>query len=90
MADLRAILMATKIIETTHRKNFMILADSVSCIQAIENHNWSNPIVLEILIKVLHLISSGISITFMWIPSLIGIRGSTAAETAAKLATSST
>jgi ribonuclease HI len=89
-AELRAILMATKIIETSHRKNFLILVDSISCIQAIENRNWSNPNVLEILIKLHHLVSSGISITFMWIPSHIGIRGNTAADTAAKLALSST
>jgi ribonuclease HI len=51
-AELRAILMATKIIETFNWKNFLILVDSMSCIQAIENRIWSNPNALEILIKV--------------------------------------
>jgi hypothetical protein len=32
MAELRVILMATKIIETSHRKSFPILVDSISCI----------------------------------------------------------
>jgi ribonuclease HI len=89
-AELRAIFMATKIIETSRRKNFLILVDSISCIQAIENRNWSKPNVLKILIKLHHIISSGISITFMWIRSHIGIRGNTAADTTAKLALSST
>jgi RNase H len=90
MDKLRATLMATKIIETSHRKSFLILLDSTSCIQAIENHNWSNPNVLEILIKLRHLVLSGISVTFMWISSHISICGNTAADTAAKLALSST
>jgi hypothetical protein len=69
--------------------NILILVDSISCIQAMENCNWSNPNILAILIKLHHLVSSGISITFMCIPSHIGIRGNTAADTAAKLALSS-
>jgi ribonuclease HI len=89
-AELRAILMATKIIETFHRKNFLILVDSTACTQTIENRNWSNPNVLEILSKLHHLVSSGIFLTFMCIPSHIGIRGNTAADAAARLALSST
>jgi hypothetical protein len=68
MAELCAILITTKIIETSHRKNFLILVDSISCIQAIENRNWSNFNILEIPINLHHLVSSGISVTFMWIP----------------------
>ena len=88
-AELRAILLAINLINTSSSKAFVILVDSLSSIQAIENRNWSHPVVQEILIKLHHLIASGSSITFMWIPSHIGIKGNTLADTAAKLALSS-
>jgi hypothetical protein len=67
-------------------KNFLILV----VFKPLEIRNRSNLNTQEILIKLYHLVSSGISISFIWIPSLIGIHGNTAADRAAKLAVSST
>jgi hypothetical protein len=57
-AEARAILLALEIIRTTNNTKFFILSDSLSCLQAIHNHHYDHPTILEILEKCHVLITS--------------------------------
>ena len=85
-AESQAILLALDIVSQSANLQFLILSDSLSCIQAIENRNLHNPLVLEIIERTHYLISTGHNISFVWIPSHIGIAGNTAADATAKAA----
>jgi hypothetical protein len=62
----------------------LVMSDSLSCLQSIENRHLYNPLILEILVRVHSLLSSGHNITFMWLPSHVGLAGNVAADAAAK------
>jgi len=68
----------------------MIFSASLSSLIAIQNRLWSNPLVLETLEKVHDLIVHGKSVVFVWLPSHVGIKGNTDADTAAKAALTTT
>ncbi|HSN22706.1 MAG TPA: ribonuclease H family protein, partial [Methylomicrobium sp.] len=87
-AEACAILLAVDIIKLTAVKKFAIFCDSLSCLQAIQNKRWDNPIILNILNSVHKLIVSGTYVVFIWLPSHVGIQGITDADTAAKAALS--
>jgi hypothetical protein len=57
-------------------------------LKSLENRNLQNPVVLEIIERVHKLLSSGLKISFVWVPSHIGIAGNTAADATAKAALS--
>jgi hypothetical protein len=61
-------------------RRFLILSDSLSCLKSLENRNFQNPLILEILETIDKLLRSGYSITFVWVPSHIGIEGNGAAD----------
>ena len=67
-------------------KLFLILSDSLSCLKAIENRKVQNPLILEILEFLHQLLRLDYCITFVWLPSHIGIAGNTVADATAKAA----
>lgn len=87
-AESRAVLLALDIIKQSCERRFLIVSDSLSCLKSLENRNFQNPLILEILESLDKLIRSGYSITFMWVPSHIGIDGNGAADATAKAALS--
>jgi hypothetical protein len=85
-ADSSAILLALDMISQTSNLKFLILSDSLSCINSIENKDLQNPFIVEISERQHKLLSTGVCITFVWVPSHIGIAGNTAANATAKAA----
>jgi ribonuclease HI len=63
---------------------FVILLDSLSCVNAVENRNLANPPVVEILERVHQQLHVDRRITFVWVPNHIGIAGNTAVDAVAK------
>jgi kelch-like protein 2/3 len=85
-AEARAILLALSIIESSVGDRFLILSDSLSCLQSIENQKLNHPLILEIAVTVHQLIISGKRVVFMWLPSHVGLAGNISADAAAKAA----
>lgn len=85
-AETQAINLALDIIETNTHTRFVIFSDSLSCLQAIENRLWNNPLILSILNRLHNLNIKGYNILFVWLPSHVGIRGNAEADMAAKSA----
>jgi hypothetical protein len=74
-----AILLALDIINQSTEQDFLILSDSLSCVNAVEN-----PLVVEILERVHQQLCVDRRITFVWVPSHIGIAGNRAVDALAK------
>jgi ribonuclease HI len=85
-AEAHAILLALDIIQHSSHNKFIILSDSLSCLQSIHSMNLHNPLILDICNKIHKLTTCGNSICFIWIPSHIGISGNTLADSEAKAA----
>jgi kelch-like protein 2/3 len=77
--------MALNIAETHTNDRIMIFSDSMSCLQAIDNCKFSNPVILTVLEQVHDLSMQGKTIEFCWLPSHVGIKGNELADAAAKL-----
>jgi hypothetical protein len=80
-----AILLALQMIESVNHKKFVILPDSISCLQAIHSQKLASPFICEILEKIGILLAAK-QIKFCWLPSHIGIKGNESADAAAKAA----
>ena len=65
-------------------KSFLILSDSLSSLQVISNLRYDHPILVKILELHMELIRDGKETTFIWVPGHVGIRGNSAADSAAK------
>ena len=83
-AELKAILMALVLIEESEEVNFVVFSDSMSSLMALKGSSLDNPMVLKIREKYSHLVQHGKLISFVWIPSHVGIRGNEEADKAAK------
>jgi ribonuclease HI len=83
-AEAIAILLALDIISQSTEQDFLIVSDSLSCVTAVENRNLENPLVVEILERVHQQLRVDRRITFVWVPSHIGIAGNTAVDAVAK------
>jgi ribonuclease HI len=83
-AEAIAILLALDIISQCTEQHFLIQSDSPSCVNAVENRNLENPLVVEILERVHQQLHLDRRITFVWVPSQIGIAGNTAVDAVAK------
>jgi hypothetical protein len=70
--EARAILLALNVVEQARSDKFVVMSDSLSCLQSIENHHFCNPLILEMIMRVHDLLSDGRNITFMWPPSHAG------------------
>jgi ribonuclease HI len=79
-AEAIAILLALDIISQSTEQDFLIVSDSLSCVTAVENRNLENPLVVEILERLHQQLHLDRRITFVWVPSHIGIAGNTAVE----------
>ena len=83
-AEARAILLSPDAMERSSNDRFLLVTDSMSCLQSIENHKLNHPLVLEIVVRVRRLLSDGKQLVFMWLPSHVGIAGNSAVDAAAK------
>jgi hypothetical protein len=83
-AEAIAVLLALYIISQYTEQDFLILSDSLSRVNAAENRNLENPLVVEILERLHQQSHVDRSITFLWVPSHIGIAGNTAVDAVAK------
>ena len=85
-AESQAILLAIDIAKESANTKILILSDSLSCLQSIQNRNLNNPFILNITTEIHTLQESGRKIFIMWIPSHVGLPGNCAADAAAKAA----
>jgi len=77
--------------QTNGNKNYTILSDSLSSIQAIQSGtSKARPDLIEQVRTILTVIEAkGISVTLTWLPSHVGVIGNERADTAAKKASQS-
>ena len=77
-AELRAILLALKHVYYSKGKSFLILFYSLKSLQSILNLKYDHPILVQILELYTEMTRDG------WVPGHVGIRGNSAADSAAK------
>ena len=65
-------------------KSFLILSDSLSLLQSILNLKYAHPVLVQILELYTEVTREGREIVFIWVPGHVGIRGNSAADSAAK------
>ena len=63
------------------KKSFLILSDSLSLLQSILNLKYDHPVLVQILELYTEMTRETV---FIWVPGHVGIRGNTAADSAAK------
>jgi len=80
----RGILLVLDMIHWSTVSQFLFLSDYLSCLQSLQNRDFSHPLIAVILCRVHGLISDGSSVVFMWIPGHVGLAGNSAADSAAK------
>jgi ribonuclease HI len=85
-AEARAILLALDAAVQSDNDRFVVLSDSLSCLQAIQNRKLNNALILEIVSRVHQLVAGGSKVVFMWLRSHVGIGGHSAVDAAAKAA----
>jgi ribonuclease HI len=79
-AEARAILLALDVAEQSTYDRFVVLSDSLSCQQAIQNRKRSNMSILETVSRVHELIVRGKKVAFMWLTRHVGVGGNSAAD----------
>ncbi|OOZ37989.1 hypothetical protein BOW52_09705 [Solemya elarraichensis gill symbiont] len=89
-AELHALLLALRRIETHKSSKFIIFTDSLSSLQSLSHFNIKHPLILKLLEHYTHLHHKGKSIIFCWIPSHMGIKGNEKVDSLAKAALNST
>ena len=67
-----------------NKNHFLILSDSPSSLQSILNLKYDNPILVQILELYTEMTREGRDFVFIWVPGHVGIRGNSAADSAAK------
>ena len=85
-AELQALLLSLKLMYQSHSKKFLVFSDSLSALQAIAHRNLNHPMLLDFFKLHSMLCSDGYDITFVWIPSHIGIRGNEIVDSIARRA----
>ena len=85
-AESRAILLALNIADMSVNERILILSDSLSCLQSIENQKLNHSLILEIIIFIHRIILDGKQLALMWLPSHTGLAGNVSADAAAKAA----
>ena len=82
--ELRAILLALKHVYYSKGKSFLILSDSLWLFQSVLNLIYDHPVLVQILQLYTEMTREGREIVFFWVPGHVGIRGNSAADSAAK------
>ena len=85
-SELTAMLKVLSFIEVGNEDRHVIFTDSLSGLLALRTIYPKHPLIQDILVRLTALDEAGISVTFCWIPSHVGIRGNDAADAAAKRA----
>ncbi len=85
-AESHGILLALSMVGMSTNHDFIVLTDSLSCLQSIKNQQLSHPIILEITVLIHQLIISGKHIVFVWVPSHTDLAGNVSADAGAKAA----
>jgi ribonuclease HI len=85
-AELHAILLALLAVKESSRKKFIICSDSKSALQALNRMKVDIPLVSKCLKLLWGLRTGATDITFVWVPSHVGIWGNEAADREAKKA----
>jgi len=83
-AELRAIILALKLIYQSRNQSFLIVSDSLSALEAISTRKLTHPFLVDIHDLHTKLVSEGKIIHFMWAPSHTGIQGNETADKAAR------
>ena len=83
-AEVTAILLALKQINSLEEDKFVIFTDSLSSLQALNGFNMTNPLLQDVIFNLIYLSNSGKNIVFCWIPSHIGITGNEYVDCIAK------
>ena len=83
-AEIGALEEALKLIKYSPEINFLILTDSLSSLQALEQTNPSDTRILGLKLNIQLITQKGKNLTFCWIPSHIGIKGNERADSLAK------
>ena len=85
-AELTALKKAMCHISTKHSSHFIVFTDSLSALEAIQNRDFTHPIVIDILVEHFNLLSLNKHVVLAWVPSHVGILGNEKADRAAKAA----
>ena len=83
-AEAVALKLAVQYIQRDAIPKSVIYSDSLSCLQALANKNFENPIIREIVHIITYLHEVGSQIVFCWIPGHVGIKGNEKADKIAK------
>ena len=83
-AEAVALKLAVQYIQRDAIRKSVIYSDSLSCLQALANKNFENPLIREIVHIITYLHEVGSQIVFCWIPGHVGIRGNEKADKIAK------
>ena len=65
------------------KENHLILSDSLSSLQSIFSLKYDNPVLVQVLDLYTEMTRDGREIVFIWVPGHVGIRGNSAADSAA-------
>jgi ribonuclease HI len=84
--EARAILLTLDAAMQSANDRFVVLSDSLSCLQAIQNRKLNNALILDIVCRVHQLVTGGSKVVFMWLPSHVGIGDNSVVDAAAKAA----
>ena len=76
--------MALKQVYCSKENAFLILSDSLPSLQATSNLKYGYSILIHILELYRNLTRDWEEIVFIWVPGHVGIRGNSAADSAAK------
>jgi ribonuclease HI len=85
-AELRAIILAFKLIKESRKRHFVICTDSLSSLIAIKNLQYDHPILLDIIYSYKKCLDNEITVIFCWVPSHVGIPGNERVDALAKTA----
>ena len=81
---MRAILLALKHVYYSEEKSFLILSDSLSSLESILNLKYDHPVLVQILELYTEMTRERRDIVFIRVSGHVGIRGNSAADSAAK------
>jgi hypothetical protein len=82
-AECYVITEALKLIQNFPPKNYLIVSDSMSCLQALNSNPFNShlsPLILRIKFLIFTLNQKNYNISFLWVPSHTGIHGNEVAD----------